>query len=179
MSGATGPPKRARRRRRFWVALDFVTAVVCVVVVFASLFHATVGSRSMLGVLSPRDAALAAVLAIALSAPVAIRHRAPVRALAIVLAACLATLAVGAEITRGPFLPMALVLFPVASACRRGIALAGLGAALTLLIVQGVVLDIDGQGPGDAIAVALVLTIFWMVGYLVQQRRTHMAAVRD
>ena len=148
-------------------------------VVFASFFHATVGSRSLLGVLSPRDAPLAAVLAIALAVPVAIRRRVPVRALVIVLAACVATLAVGGEITRGPFLPLALVLFLVASTCRRGVALAGLGAALALLIVQGVVLDFDGQGPGDAIAVGLVLTILWMVGYLVQQRRTHMAAVRD
>ena len=147
--------------------------------VFASFFHATVGSQSLFGVLSPRDAPLAAVLAIALAVPVAIRRRVPVRALVIVLAACVATLAVGGEITRGPFLPMALVLFLVASTCRRGIALAGLGAALALLVVQGVVLDFDGQGPGDAIAVGLVLTIVWMVGYLVQQRRTHMAAVRD
>jgi signal transduction histidine kinase len=161
------------------MALDYATAVICGVVVFASFFHATVGSQSLLGVLSPRDAPLAAVLAIALAVPVAIRRRVPVRALVIVLAACVATLAVGGEITRGPFLPMALVLFLVASTCRRGVALAGLGAALALLIVQGVVLDFDGQGPGDAIAVGLVLTILWMVGYLVQQRRTHMAAVRD
>ena len=148
-------------------------------VVFASFFHATVGSQSLFGVLSPRDAPLAAVLAIALAVPVAIRRRVPVRALVMVLAACVATLAVGGEITRGPFLPMALVLFSVASLCRRAVALAGLGAALTLLVVQGVVLDFDGQGPGDAIAVGLLLTILWMVGYLVQQRRTHMAAVRD
>ena len=147
--------------------------------VFGSFFHATVGSRSLFGVLSPRDAPLAAVLAIALAVPVAIRRRVPVRALVIVLAACVATLAAGGEITRGPFLPLVLVLFLVASTCRRGMALAGLGAALTLLVVQGVVLDFDGQGPGDAIADALVLTIAWMVGYLVQQRRTHMAAVRD
>ena len=159
--------------------LDYVTAVICGVVVFASFFHATVGSQSLFGVLSPRDAPLAAVLAIALAVPVAIRRRVPVRALVIVLAACVVTLAAGGEITRGPFLPMALVLFLVAATCRRGIALAGLGAALILLVVQGVVLDFDGQGPGDAIAVGLVLTIAWMVGYLVQQRRTHMAAVRD
>jgi signal transduction histidine kinase len=74
---------------------------------------------------------------------------------------------------------LTLVLFLVASTCRRGIALAGLGAALALLVVQGVILELDGQGPGGATAVALVLTISWMVGYLVQQRRTHMAAVRD
>jgi signal transduction histidine kinase len=149
------------------------------VLVFASFFHGTVGSRSLFGVMSPRDAPLAAVLAIALAVPVAIRRRVPVRALVIVLAACVVTLAAGGEINRGPFLPMALVLFVVASTCRRGIALAGLGAALTLLVVQGVVLDFGGQGPGDAVAVALVLTILWMVGYLVQQRRTHTAAVRD
>jgi signal transduction histidine kinase len=156
-----------------------VTAVVCGVLVFASFFHARTGSGPLFGVLSPRDTLLAAVLAIALSVPVAIRRRVPVRALIVVLAACVATLAVGGEITRGPFLPMALVLFLVASTCRRGIALAGLGAALTLLVVQGVVLDVDGQGPGDATAAALVLTIVWMVGYLVQQRRTHVAHVRD
>ena len=179
VSGATGPPKRARLRRRVWSALDYAAAVVCGVVVFASLFHATVGSRSLLGVLSPREAPLAAVLAIALAVPVAIRRRVPVRALVIVLAACVATLAVGAEITRGPFLPMALVLFLVASTCRRGIALAGLGAALALLVVQGVVLHFDGEGSGNATGAALVLTIAWMIGYLVQQRRTHMAAVRD
>ena len=95
------------------------------------------------------------------------------------LAACVATLAVGGEITRGPFLPMALVLFLVASTCRRACRAGRPGAALTLLVAQGVVLDFDGQGPGNAIAVGLVLTIAWMVGYLVQQRRTHMAAVRD
>ena len=63
--------------------------------------------------------------------------------------------------------------------CRRGIALAGLGAALALLVVQGVVLHFDGLGSGNATAAGLVLTISWMVGYLVQQRRTHIAAVRD
>ena len=161
------------------MALDLATAAVCGVLVFASFFHATVGSQSLFGVLSPREAPLAAVLAVALAAPVAIRRRVPVRALVIVLAACVATLAVGGEITQGPFLPLALVLFSVASTCRRGVALAGLGAGLALLAVQGVVLDIDGQGPGDAVAVGLVLTICWMVGYLVQQRRIHVAAVRD
>ena len=161
------------------MVLDYATAVICGVLVFASFFHATVGSRSLFGVLSPRDAPLAALLAIALAIPVAIRRRVPVRALVIVLAACVATLAVGAEITRGPFLPMALVLFLVASTCRRGIALAGLGAALALLVAQGVVLHFDGVGSGNATGAALVLTIAWMVGYLVQQRRTHMAAVRD
>ena len=40
-------------------------------------------------------------------------------------------------------------------------------------------LHFDGEGSGNATGAALVLTIAWMIGYLVQQRRTHMAAVRD
>ncbi len=175
VNGATRPPRGARLRRRFWIALDYATAVVCGVVIFASLFHATVGSRTLLGVLSPREAPLAAVLALALAVPVAIRRRVPVRALVIVLAGCVVTLVLGGEITRGPFLPMALVLFLVASTCRRGIALAGLAGGLALLIAQGVVLHFDGLGSGNATGAALVLTIAWMIGYLVQQRRTHMA----
>jgi signal transduction histidine kinase len=149
------------------------------VVVFASLFHATVGSGSLVGVQSPRDALLAAVLAIALSVPVAIRRRFPVRSLVIVLAGCLVTLAIGGQLTPGPFLPLAAVLFRVASTCRRTVALAGLAGGLALLIAQGVVLHFDGEGSGNATGAALVLTIAWMIGYLVQQRRTHMAAVRD
>ena len=179
MSGAIGPPQGTRLRRRFWTALDYAAAVICGVVVFASLFHATVGSRSLVGALSPRDALLAAVLAIALSVPVAIRRRLPVRSLVIVLAGCLVTLAIGGQLTPGPFLPLAAVLFRVASTCRRTVALAGLAGGLALLIAQGVVLHFDGEGSGNATGAALVLTIAWMVGYLVQQRRTHMAAVRD
>ena len=40
-------------------------------------------------------------------------------------------------------------------------------------------LHFDGEGSGNATGAALVLTIAWMIGYLVQQRRTHMAHVRD
>jgi signal transduction histidine kinase len=149
------------------------------VLIFAALFHASNGSRSALGLLAPRDGLLAAVLAIGLSVPVAIRRRVPVRALVIVLACCLAALVVGGGIVRGPFLPLALVLYLVASTCRRQVALAGLAAALVLLIAQGVLLSVERRGSGNATAAALVLTIFWMAGYLVQQRRTHMAHVRD
>jgi len=145
------------------------------VLIFGVLWHSADGARALL---FPRGALLA-VLALGLSVPVAIRRRVPVRSLVIVLAGCLVTLVVGGEITRGPFLPLAVVLYLVASTCRRGIALAGLAGSLALLIAQGVVLHFDGTGSGNATGAALVLTIFWMVGYLVQQRRTHIAHVRD
>jgi signal transduction histidine kinase len=175
VSGATGLSRSARLRRRFWIALDYAAAASCAVLIFGVLWHSADGARALL---FPRGALLA-VLALGLSIPVAIRRRVPVRSLVIVLAGCLVTLVVGGEITRGPFLPLAVVLYLVASTCRRGIALAGLAGSLGLLIAQGVVLHFNGQGSGNATGAALVLTIFWMVGYLVQQRRTHMAAVRD
>jgi signal transduction histidine kinase len=119
------------------------------------------------------------VLAIGIAVPVAIRRRAPVRALVVVLAACLVTIGVGGEITRGPFLAVALVLYLVASTCRRTVALAGLAASLALLVPQGVALHFNGRGSGNATGAGMVLIIFWTVGYAVQQRRNYMAHVRD
>ena len=176
VNGATRPPRGARLRRRFWTALDYLTAVFFAVLIFGVLaFQHSSGPRE---VMSPRYVLLA-LLALALSVPVAIRRRVPVRSLLIVLAGCLITLIIGGSITRGPFLPLAVVLYLVASACRRSIALAGLAGALGLLIAQGVVLHFDGLGSGNATAAGLVLTIFWMVGYLVQQRRTYVAHLRE
>jgi signal transduction histidine kinase len=159
--------------------LDYAAAAFCAVLLFVVLIaQDRSGARSLVGLLAPRDALLG-LLALGLSVPVAIRRRVPVRSLVIVLAGCLVILIIGGQITRGPFLPLAVVLYLVASTCRRGIALAGLAGSLVLLIAQGVVLHFNGQGSGNATGAALVLTIFWMAGYLVQQRRTHMAAVRD
>ncbi len=159
--------------------LDYAAAAFCAVLLFVVLISQDrSGARSLVGLLAPRDALLG-LLALGLSVPVAIRRRVPVRSLVIVLAGCLVILIIGGQITRGPFLPLAVVLYLVASTCRRGIALAGLAGSLVLLIAQGVVLHFNGQGSGNATGAALALTIFWMAGYLVQQRRTHMAAVRD
>jgi len=149
------------------------------VLIFGVLMsRAADGPRSLAGLLGPRGALLA-LLALGLSVPVALRRRIPVRSLVIVLAGCLITMIIGGQITRGPFLPLAVVLYLVASTCRRAIALAGLAGSLGLLIAQGVVLHFDGLGSGNATAAGLVLTIFWMVGYLVQQRRTYVAHLRD
>ncbi len=179
MSGATGPSRSARLRRRFWIGLDYAAAAFCAVLIFGVLMsRAADGPRSLGGLLGPRGALLA-LLALGLSVPVALRRRIPARSLVIVLAGCLITMIIGGQITRGPFLPLAVVLYLVASTCRRGIALAGLAGSLGLLIAQGVVLHFEGLGSGNATAAGLVLTIFWMVGYLVQQRRTYVAHLRD
>jgi signal transduction histidine kinase len=167
------------RLRRFWVALDYVVAAGCAVIIFGVLFQSRYGAGFDGRRLITPGWPVLLVLAIGLSLPVAIRRRAPARALLLVLAACLVTLILGGEITRGPFLPLGVVLYLVASTCRRTIAVAGLAAALALLVVQGIALHLSGIGSGNAVGVGLVLTIFWMIGYAVQQRRTHLAHLRD
>jgi signal transduction histidine kinase len=161
------------------VALDYAAAAGCAVIIFGLLFHFGDSARFEVPRLGTAGWLLVLMLAIALSFPVAIRRRAPARALALVLAACVVTLILGGEITRGPFLPLGIVLYLVASTCRRTIAVAGLAAALGLLVAQGIALHLSGVGSGNAVGVVLVLTIFWMIGYAVQQRRTHLAHLRD
>ena len=88
-------------------------------------------------------------------------------------------LVVGASLTSGPILPLCLVLYVVATTCRRNLAVAGLAAALALLVLQGLLFRLTGFGPGDSVGGALFLIIVWTVGYAVQQRRTYLAHLRD
>jgi signal transduction histidine kinase len=168
-----------RLRRRFWVAMDYAAAAACAVIIYSALSHPALGARFRFGLMPAPGWLLLVLLAIGLSFPVAIRRRAPARALVLVLAGCVATLALGGEITRGPFLPLSVVLYLVASTCRRAVAMAGLAAALALLVAQGLALHFSGVGSGNAVGVGLALTILWMVGYGVQQRRTYLAHLRD
>ena len=122
---------------------------------------------------------LVLLIALGLAFPVTIRRKAPIRALAIVLACCVVLLVVGASLTSGPILPLCLVLYVVATTCRRNLAVAGLAAALALLVLQGLLFRLTGFGPGDSVGGALFLIIVWTVGYAVQQRRTYLAHLRD
>jgi signal transduction histidine kinase len=178
VSGELRAPLTARLRR-FWVALDYAVAAGCAVIIFGLLFQSRSGTGFDGRRLVTPEWPLLLLLAIGLSLPVAIRRRAPAHALLLVLAACAVTLILGGAITRGPFLPLGVVLYLVASTCRRAIAVAGLAAALALLVVQGIALHFSGVGSGNAVGVGLVLTICWMVGYAVQQRRTYLAHLRD
>jgi signal transduction histidine kinase len=160
-----------------WTVLDWTAAAVCAVIIIGVLIH---GEHARFGV-GVRAATwpLVVLLALGLAFPVTIRRRAPVRALAIVLAGCVVLLVLGASLTSGPFLPLCLVLYVVATTCRRNVALAGLAAALALLVLQGLLFRFTGFGPGDSVGGALFLIIVWTVGYAVQQRRTYLAHLRD
>jgi signal transduction histidine kinase len=119
------------------------------------------------------------LLAIGLSLPVAIRRRDPLLALALILAGCVITMVLGGMISRGPVLPLALVLFLVAARCARTIAIAGLAVSLWLLAAQALILHWTGVGSGPAVGTALILIIVWMTGWAVQQRRAYAARLRE
>jgi signal transduction histidine kinase len=166
-----------RIRRTHWVALDYVIAAVCALTIFATLFHGAALARLPVTAWHARDW-LPPVLAVCLSIPVAVRRREPVLALAIVLAGCAWVLVLQGEITRGPVLPLAIVLYAVAASRGRRAALIALAASLGLLTVQGVILSLTGRGAGNAVGAGLILIICWMVGYSMGQRRSYAARLQ-
>ena len=167
-----------RIRRTHWVVLDYVLAAVCALIIFTTLFHGVALARLPVTGWHARYW-LPPLLAVCLSIPVAVRRREPVLAFAVILAACAWVLVLRGEITRGPFLPLALVLYLVAATRGRRAALTALAAALALLTAQGVILSLTGRGAGNAVGVGLVLIICWMIGYSVGQRRSYAARLQQ
>jgi signal transduction histidine kinase len=159
------------------MTLDWAVAAFCAVIIYGVLFRGGVLYR--VPYIAWDAHAWAPLLAIGLSLPVGIRHRDPLLALALVLAGCVITIAVGGEISRGPVLPLALVLYSVAERCTRTTAIAGLAVSLWLLVAQALVLHWTGVGSGPAVGTALVLIIVWMTGWAVQQRRAYAARLRE
>jgi signal transduction histidine kinase len=166
-----------RVKESTWTRLDWALAAVCALLVYGITFHS---HGFYVFPLSIWVAAWGApLLAIAVALPVGLRRRDPVGALILALAGCSVIVAVGGEINRGPFLPLALVLFTVAASCKRTVAVAALTASLALLVVQGLILSFDGRGSGPATGIALILIIAWMIGISAQQRRSYTARVRE
>src|SRR2546429_24581 len=79
-AAAPGPPLTMRIRRAHWVALDYVLAAVCALVIFTTLYHGVALSRLPVAGWPARDW-LPPLLALCLSIPLAIRRRGPVLAL--------------------------------------------------------------------------------------------------
>ena len=177
-AASPGPPLTMRIRRAHWVALDYVVAAVCALIIFTTLYHGVALARLPVTGWHARDW-LPPLLAVCLSIPVAIRRREPVLALAVILAGCAWVLVLRGEITRGPVLPLAIVLYLVAATRGRRVALAALAASLALLTVQGVILSLTGRGAGNAVGAGLTLIICWMIGYSVRQRRGYAARLRQ
>jgi len=167
-----------RVRPGLWAALDYAVAAVCAALVFGVLSRGGGAYRFQIAAFRTYSW-LPLVLSICLAAPVALRRHDPSRALVMVLAASVATIAFGGEIVRAAFLPLALVLFTVAATCRRTVAAAGLAASLVVMAGQGLVLHLDGLGDDSVGAAGLIMIICWTAGYAVQQRRAYGAHLRD
>jgi len=172
------PPLSVRLRRRAWVWLDWAVAAACALLVYGVLRQERglyVFPLSLWLVGAWALPLLAAIVAL----PVGLRRRDPVGALLLALAGCSVMVAVGGDVNRGPFVPLALVLFTVAATRTRTVAIAALAACLALTAVQGLILSLSGRGASPAPAVALLLIIAWLVGVIAQQRRSYTARARE
>jgi signal transduction histidine kinase len=174
-----------RFRQRFWVRLDWAAAAVCALIVFCSFIDSTKSHSLIVSSGSPRPPLLLApshylialLLAAGVSLPVGIRRRDPARALVLALAGCAVSLALGAEISHGPFVPLAFVLFTVAATCARKVAIAGLAASLGLVAAEALIPGSESRGSVPAIM--LILIIAWLAGITALQRRSYAARVRE
>ena len=191
------PPLTKRLRPGHWMALDYVAAALCAVVMFVN------GQRYVLGWHGLSSIVMTVVIAVVVSIPVAVRRRNPMAALVVsMVAAALGPLlaAVVAATSQLPyafegtnvvpnialrsapvfFLPVAYVIYLVAALYRRTVAVAALGAALSLLLIQGLLTRLDTTFNGSAsIFPALIVIIFWIVGYAAGQRRAYAAQLQD
>jgi signal transduction histidine kinase len=190
------PPFTKRLRPGHWVALDFLAAAATALVMFLALARTvTRGDAFWPGA---RGFVLAALLALVLSAPVALRRRRPLRALAAsmagaVLVLVIAVIAAPSSVIPGaptlaevflnapPFLlPAAYVLYPVAVEYSRRTAVAALAAVLGLIAAETLIgSSQSSNGPGAAFFTGFVVVIFWVVGYGAGQRRAYAAQLQD
>jgi signal transduction histidine kinase len=172
------PPLSMRFKRRAWIRVDWALAAVFALLIYGTLFKGHGMYVFPLSLWLAGDWA-PPLLAVIVALPVGLRRRDPVGALLLALVGCTLVVAVGGEITRGPFLPLALALYMVAATRTRTVAIGALAASLALLVLQGVILSLTGRGSGPATGVALILIIAWMIGMSVQQRRSYTARVRE
>jgi signal transduction histidine kinase len=173
------------------VALDCAAAVLCALVLTFNLRGAVSGTGL--------SGLLACLLAgLVLSAPVALRRRAPlpafVLAVGLALTATVVTAVVSQVVAQGfppraaqvwenapvLLLPTAYVLFLVAALYRRKTAITALAVVLGLIVVEAVLERTTRTGgEGGAISVAFAVIVVWMIGYTAGQRRAYGAALRE
>jgi signal transduction histidine kinase len=172
------PPQAKRLRPGQWVALDYLAAGLFALLAFALLRRAIAHPSGF--VPWPARVWLGLPLAVAMSVPVALRRSQPTIALA-VLAPAAALAAAAGRIIAGPlfFLPVAYVLYLVATTRRRRAAVIALVAVLALMTADALVVHLQGLGAGNTFSVALVMIIIWTIASAVAQSRAHAARLRQ
>jgi signal transduction histidine kinase len=166
-----------RFKGRAWTWVDWALAAICAFLVFGIMTRGQ-AIRGFPMSIWPVGPWAPALLALLVGVPVGLRRRDPVGAFLLGLVSCVLVIMAGGQITRGAFLPLALVLYMVAATRTRTVAVASLAASLAMLVVQGFILSAIGSGSGPATGVALILIIAWMIGMSAQQRRAYTARTR-
>jgi signal transduction histidine kinase len=178
-------------RPKHWAALDYVAGGLTTVILFAAVRRAVRVSELVpqsggirffpLSTAGP----LAFLVVISAGIAVALRRRRPVLMLGVVLiGSVVATALTGPSTsTMTYFLPIALVLFPVASTYeRRRDAMRVLVAVYLTLITDALLLIIGWGGAfneGGLVSVALCVTVVWTIGYTVRQRRRYAVSLQE
>ena len=165
------PPLTKRMRRGHWIALD------CVVGGLAAVSEmALVGQR-------PGIVAVPAVLllGVAVFVPVALRRLAPVAAFGalIILGVLLAAEGFAPGVV---FLAAAYVLYLVTATSNRRTSGAALGLALIVLVLIMLADHRVARNSGDAgllIPAAFALTVCWIAGYSMRQRRLYAQMLQE
>jgi signal transduction histidine kinase len=134
---------------------------------------------------------LSLALALTLAIPMAVRRRGPLLALVAATAGALIidmiafTAGPGSSptlvLSRGPLflMPVAYVIYLVAAQYPRRIAVLALAAELTLLAAFGLTFALEHNPPATAVLVALIVIIFWIVGYAAGQRRAYATQLQE
>ena len=94
------------------------------------------------------------------------------------LAVSVVTSMFGTAKTQPTFVAIALVLFVVASTCRRKVSIASLAVVLGLLTAENVAIE-HGPIGGDVVPVILFVIIVWTIGYAARQRRSYAARLQQ
>lgn len=189
--GRQRPPLTKRLQPRHWVALDYIAAVPCALVIFLTALQSVPRYGTAWYGLS--GIAVSAAIAVAVSLPVALRRRNPMAALvastaAAVVVPMFAAMVAATSATTLPsdlgikplyFLPTAYVIYLVAAQFRRAVAVAALCVVLFLLMIEALItLARSTFGVGPSVFAGLVVIIFWMVGNAAAQRRAYAAQLQ-
>jgi signal transduction histidine kinase len=164
---AARPPLIKRISKRRWVALDYAVAA------FAVLCDLVIMRQGLVDMGHAWFPA-ALVLAAAVSAPMALRRRAPIPAFGALIILALLLSSMTPTVTAIIFLATAYVLYTVTVSSSRRTGGAALGLVLiTMVIAASVSHGLDGAVEGAFVPVAFANIIAWMTGYSVRQRRLY------
>jgi signal transduction histidine kinase len=163
------PPLISRISNRRWIAVDFVVAGFAALCDLAVLGHGLVLNGN-----AWFPAAL--LLAVAISAPIALRRRAPIPALGALLILALLLSGMTPVVLAVIFLGTAYVLYTVTVSTSRRTGAAALGLVLATMVIA----EVAGRGgnTGAVEGAAFINIITWTFGYSVRQRRLYVVRLQ-